>query len=275
MDSNNSVKPSVLKDTRESKGLTLEIVHEATKIPLDALKAIEEGYSSRILSPFYYRGFIKIYSEFLGLDVKEIYRQYGVDQPANQPAATPTSRKPAAGGAQPNLFLEQTQDWIGVLLKPKNLQAAGKVIAFLVLFFLLFKAGGWVAGHLHQKAAAKRVIVHKNARETLPLRATAAPVAARHTMVAAPSRNRKAEVAVRASRNVWLRVKTDGTVVFETVLRKGSLETWTAKDKIEMSGRDLQRLDMEINGKHVGFLGGGGRRISWVVITPEGLTVKK
>ena len=77
----NSSKPSILKNTREAKGLTLEIVHEATKIPMDALRAIEEGYSVRILSPFYYRGFIKIYAEFLGLDVGEMYKQYGLDQP--------------------------------------------------------------------------------------------------------------------------------------------------------------------------------------------------
>ena len=75
----NKEKPSILKSTREAKGLTLEIVHEATKIPMDALKSIEEGYSSRILSPFYYRGFIKIYAEFLGLDVGEMYKQYGLD----------------------------------------------------------------------------------------------------------------------------------------------------------------------------------------------------
>ena len=79
MDSNNE-KASVLKTTREAKGLTLEIVHEATKIPMDALRAIEEGYSVRILSPFYYRGFIKIYSEFLGLDVAEMFKQYGLDK---------------------------------------------------------------------------------------------------------------------------------------------------------------------------------------------------
>src|SRR5580698_3716220 len=89
--------------------MTLEIVHEATKIPLDALKAIEEGYSSRILSPFYYRGFIKIYSEFLGLDIAEMYKEYGLEQtpkpaaavsaaPVKKSAAKPvtTPRKPKA-----------------------------------------------------------------------------------------------------------------------------------------------------------------------------------
>ena len=43
------------------------------KSPWMPLKAIEEGYSVRLLSPFYYRGFIKIYAEFLGLDVGEKY----------------------------------------------------------------------------------------------------------------------------------------------------------------------------------------------------------
>src|SRR5665213_2145982 len=85
----NKEKPSILKDTREAKGLTLDIVHEATKIPLDALKAIEEGYSVRSLSPFYYRGFIKIYAEFLGLDVGETYKQYGLDEtPKSTTSAT-------------------------------------------------------------------------------------------------------------------------------------------------------------------------------------------
>ena len=76
----NKDKTSILKSTREAKGLTLEIVHEATKIPMDALWAIEEGYSVRILSPFYYRGFIKIYAEFLGLNVEEMYKHYGLDK---------------------------------------------------------------------------------------------------------------------------------------------------------------------------------------------------
>src|ERR1700691_55398 len=98
----NSEKPSILKNTRLAKGLTLEIVHEATKIPMDALRSIEEGYSSRILSPFYYRGFIKIYAEFLGLNVAEMYKEYGLDQPAKPTSSATVAAKkanPAGGGA--------------------------------------------------------------------------------------------------------------------------------------------------------------------------------
>ena len=164
-DSNNG-KPSILKSTREAKGLTLEIVHEATKIPMDALRAIEEGYSVRILSPFYYRGFIKIYAEFLGLDVGEIYKQYGLDQPPPKPTSSATvsvkASREAAGG--PNVFLEQMQEWFAFVFKPKTLKFIFKVIGFLLLLLLLFKMAGCIASHMNKKVE-KRIKIYRNVEE--------------------------------------------------------------------------------------------------------------
>lgn len=57
-----------LKAAREEQGFSLDMVHETTKVPLDALRAIEEGYSISSMSPFYYKGFVRIYAEFLGLN---------------------------------------------------------------------------------------------------------------------------------------------------------------------------------------------------------------
>src|ERR1039458_9810581 len=136
-DSNNE-KISILKNTRETKGLTLEIVHEATKIPMDALRAIEEGYSVRILSPFYYRGFIKIYAEFLGLDVGEMYKQYGLDQAPKPTTSSTISAKSNLRETGPIVVLEQAQEWFSFLFKPKTLKLILKFIGFLFLLFLLF-----------------------------------------------------------------------------------------------------------------------------------------
>ena len=276
-DSNNS-KPSILKNTREAKGLTLEIVHEATKIPMDALRAIEEGYSVRILSPFYYRGFIKIYAEFLGLDVGETYQQYGLDQAPKPTSSVTISAKasPASGGASqlpagPNIVLEQLQEWFAFVFKPKTLKLILKVIGFLLLFLLLFKMGGCIASHMNKKVE-KKVRVYNDVEEVKSV-----PVAPKikHEVVQAPSDDHKVEVAVRANKNTWIQVKTDGNVVFQMTLSKGSMENWSAEDRIELSGKNIEQLDMEINGKHIGSLGGGMRRIRKVVITKEGLTVKK
>jgi len=264
----NSDKPSILKSTREAKGLTLEIVHEATKIPMDALRAIEEGYSVRLLSPFYYRGFIKIYAEFLGLDVGEMYKHYGLNQaPAPSSASSAVSTPPVKSlrrEARPNVFLEQTQESLASIFKPQTFLLIFKIIGILVLLFLLFKVPGCIASHMH--------------KGTVPLKSRGQSPSARvnhESSVQAPSADNKVEVAVRASKDIWLRVKTDDQVVFQSTLSKGSMESWTAENHIELSGRDIELLDMEVNGKQIGFLGGGDRRIKKVLITQEGLTVKK
>ena len=267
----NSSKPSILKDTRTAKGLTLELVHEATKIPMDALKAIEEGYSVRILSPFYYRGFIKIYAEFLGLDVGETYKQYGLDQPAKPSTPATVSAKTSQVPAGPNLFLEQLQEWSSIIFKPKTLKLLLKIAGFALLFILLFKTAGCIASHMNKKVE-KKVRVYNDVEEvkSVPVVPKVKP-----EVVQAPSENQKVEVAVRAMRSTWLQVKTDGNVVFQMTLSKGSMENWSADSKIELSGKNIEQLDMEVNGKHIGPLGGGERRIRKVIITQEGLTVKK
>jgi cytoskeletal protein RodZ len=285
-DSNND-KPSILKSTREAKGLTLEIVHEATKIPMDALKSIEEGYSSRILSPFYYRGFIKIYAEFLGLDIAEMYKQYGLDQPPKPASvsipAVKMSRAPVPAG--PNLFLEQLQESIAVIFKPKTFKLIFKVIIFLVLLLLIFKMAGCVASHMTKKTKTSKrqtaslyqenkVITHKE-ESTEEEKPVIPPPIVKHDSVQAQSENDKVEVAVRANKDTWIQVKADDHVVFQMTLSKGSMESWSADNHIQLSGRNIEQLDMEVNGKHIGSLGGGERRIRKVLITKEGLTVKK
>ena len=68
----NKTKGRIFKEARESKGITLETVQEVTKIPMDVLRAIEEGYTVRNISPFYFKGFLKMYAQYLNLDIREI-----------------------------------------------------------------------------------------------------------------------------------------------------------------------------------------------------------
>lgn len=268
-DSHND-KPSILKSTREAKGLTLEIVHEATKIPMDALRAIEEGYSVRLLSPFYYRGFVKIYAEFLGLDVGEMYKQYGLEAPPRRTPSTTVSPGPKQEMGN-TVFLEQMQEWMAFVFKPKTRKLIFKIIGFLVLLLLLFKAAGVITSHMHKKELS----YNKHAVFSVQEKKVNAYPKIKHEVLQAQSENSKVEVAVRAIKSTWIQVKADGSVVFQMTLSKGSMESWSADNRIELSGHDIEQLDMEVNGRHIGSLGGGERRIKKVLITREGLTVKK
>ena len=88
-------------------------------------------------------------------------------------------------------------------------------------------------------------------------------------------RSKSIELTVRATKSGWLQVKTDGQVVFQSTLKKGDAETWKAESEIELSGRNINLLEFELNGKMLGALGASDRGAKRVVFTKDGLSVKK
>ena len=57
-----------LEDARKKKGISLREVSESTKIRGDYISAIETGNFEINLPEVYLRGFVRLYSKFLGLD---------------------------------------------------------------------------------------------------------------------------------------------------------------------------------------------------------------
>ncbi|SFS60086.1 helix-turn-helix domain-containing protein [Marininema halotolerans] len=67
---------SQLKQTRESKGYTLEMVQESTKIHMEYLRALENDQFDTLPSPFYVRAFLRTYAHSLGLDAQPLLDYY-------------------------------------------------------------------------------------------------------------------------------------------------------------------------------------------------------
>jgi cytoskeletal protein RodZ len=321
--SNKDNPSSVLKATREQKGISLEMVHEATKIPLDALKAIEQGYSVHRLPPFYYRGFIRIYSKYLELEEAKVLESYGIhDAPKPQPLVVREAKlKPRT---TPQAIPEDNfvKDTLKPLLKRNltgpRLRQAGKFLALLVCLFLAFKIVGCMVHNAKapkppkvQKADLKPVVpssmvkpLAKEKEKSRSKKEETPAIKIDHPIVAAPAvsevtqvkaqepkpvpaktesksesksekKSRRIELTVRATKSGWLQVKTDGQIVFQSMLKKGAAETWSASDEIELSGKNINLLEFELNGKLLGALGPTDRGAKRVVFTKDGLSVKK
>ncbi len=286
---NSNPNQSVLKQAREAKGLTLDIVHEATKVPLDVLKAIEEGYTVRSMTPFYYRGFIKIYAEFLGLDVKEVQGSYGLGPAAKKelgvsaPIASP--KKSLKAKQSPNYAKEQAQEWLSTVLTAKNFFNILKFVAVLAVLFLCVRMAGCMIQGIQSKLkekprAGSPVKVEKKLpikkQEKAPLPAVVVPVGGQQSSeIKAESSDHKVRLVVRAVKDSAIQVKADGKVVFQMTMKKGTVESWDADREILLSGKNINELDLEVNGSHLGALGSDQRRARKVRITKEGLTVNK
>jgi cytoskeleton protein RodZ len=86
---------SLLRQKRESLGLTLEKVEGFTRIHVKHLQAIESDDLSSIPSVTQARGFIRNYAAFLGMSPEEIAAQIGGTRPRPSPPPAP-SGMPAA-----------------------------------------------------------------------------------------------------------------------------------------------------------------------------------
>ncbi len=286
----------ILKQEREAQGLSLDIVHEATKIPLDALRAIEEGYTIRMLSPFYYRCFLKMYAGYLGIDASQVIEDYKeeelpqhIDQEVEEFQIPPWIT---------NFFTRKRKRKIviavGVIL---GLFLFLKTIGFLISLGTrpLAKkdsAGTKIAETKTVKKETKKVVEkkQKEVRQEPPkiavprvipkvepkVQPAPRPKSVAVVPIPVPVLAVKKEIAltVRAKQNSWLRVRTDGMIVFQSTLRLGDVETWMADDEIEISGKNINQLEFELNGKMIGTLGRKDRNAKKVVITKNGLSVK-
>ena len=259
-----------LKANREKRGISLQTIHEGTKIPLDVLKAIEEGYKIRTLSPVYYKGFIKMYAQYLGVDVSQLTEEERSEAPTS---LTTVSHPPLR-----TVEKKYKKNFPFKIEKLLVLIGGGILVLFLlsqlVIFIVQkipFKKSNSVKVTSNIREQAKKVkkekatpavyvpppvmnkpkvaapvpskpLVENILAETTPtttvLKEETSPIAPPPPAVAEKSK-KKIKLTVRAKKITWLQIQQDGEIVFQSTLKKGESESWTALDSIEISGRSI------------------------------------
>lgn len=113
-----------LKKARQEKGISLDAVSEDLKIQIRFLEALEEQQFNIFSSPVHVTGFLKNYSEYLGLDSKQMLAFYRRDY--GEAGQTLNNFKPV--GAKLPVFT------------PDKLAGISIVFIFLAFFsYLLFQ----------------------------------------------------------------------------------------------------------------------------------------
>ena len=284
----NRPRGEILKEAREAQGMALLTVHESTKIPMDVLKAIEEGYTVRTLSPFYLKGFVKMYAQYLGVDVSQVLEPI---LPKEKSAERVKDEKPVTFSADPLARFDFQK-----YLTKGNQQLLLKGLSVMVAVFLVLRIAGCIRDAREKKAETSNNPVpvvesgapDKNApsreekkdEEKKTVAAAPAPVPKNQSQPkeekpSPPAQQAKeVRLTVKAKKSGWLQVKVDGSLVFQSILNSGSTETWQADQSIELSGKNIHSLEYEVNGK-VLELGRADRSARRVVITKDGFSVKQ
>ena len=104
------------------------------------------------------------------------------------------------------------------------LHTAHNLLAMVI--FGLFKLGNFIA---HRHAASSKKTKLAAAAVGVPEKKIAPVVNLKRIQNLSPIR-----LGIRAKENCWVKLKADGRMLFQGILKRGRSENWEAKEKIEL-----------------------------------------
>ncbi len=252
---------SLLRQTREARGLTLTEVANDTFIRSQYLQALEEADLSRLPEPVYVQGFLKRYANYLGLDGEALSRQALPFLLAKTPQALPP---PTAVSKQP-----------AFALRPFHLWAAYVVLVVLAvggLSALLDGRGSpfghWLASLQSGEGSQPQPrSANSPGRSPEPTLRQMFPTLEQWTRIqgvfpdlleaqAEGKRRKPVRLDIRVvERPSWLRVIADGKTVFEATLQPGAELNWEAEQSIVLRTGNAGGVLVTFNDRHLGVMG--------------------
>lgn len=227
-----------LKKERELKGFDLDEVFIKIKINPEVLKALEENRADSLIGFIYAKSFLKKYSNFLGLDGESLCKEYEQSH-KERLKVLPIGK----------IILERPKGQ-----KPKIPQ---KIFVIIVLFLII---GGGVLGAGLLIKKIKMALPKKKDSSSLVVEDATIPVSI--------AKKEKLILTIKTTDKVWVKVKSDNEVIFQSILPKNSKEFWQADDnfelwigkpevvKLNLNGRDLSlSKDKKIKGLRINHQG--------------------
>ena len=232
---------------RESRGLTVDRIASATRIPVRYIEALERDDVRALPARPYLRGFVAAYGRELGLDPADAVARYFAD------LGPPPPPEPVAA-------VDVTSD------EPSYSRAWG--IAALVLAVLLAVPAfnRWRSGvEPPQPPVAGTTGTGPAVPAATATVGPSAPTATdRGATVPGPN---DLVVSMTFQRPCWLSASTDGTRVVYKTMEPGSTQVLKASREIRMRVGDAGAVAWTVNGRTLAPLGGPGE-VRTVVLTP-------
>ena len=273
----------ILKEAREKKPFTIDQVQKQTRIHITVLKALEEGRCDEILTPTYVRSFLKKYAEYLGLDSRSVLGEYAKMNPAKpaQNVAVKSAIEPARPIDLSITFPVIKAAAIGIIIIAIIAVAAGGMInAFKALGKARASSKVKPAATVIRPAAAtakKKAAAKPAAQKDIPTKSDspakpAAPLAQQSAAPAVISKSTPIKLILRVNRQTMIKLRVDGNLIFERVLSPGTVESFTANDRINIYTAKAEAIELFLNGRSLGSPGKGIMKN--IEITRSGLKIK-
>ncbi len=250
-----------LKNIREEKKIPVAQVAQELKTSMDIIQAIDNNEYERLPAPIYVKGYLRSYAKYMGLDGEAIVELYKKLYP------TETKQE---------LVLEK-QKLPGInfnwqkLFQPKVLipLCAIPLALILLLVFFLFRPAK------QEPLSPQSPLKSRPVREATQQPAQPEPPekiiepSALVTPLKTPI-----SLTAKTTDAVWLRIHTDGKLIFEGILAKGEQKNWTATSEFKLRIGNPGNLNLIVNDQQLGRVSPYGGPVN-AIINKDGIEVEK
>lgn len=252
---------STLKDARAKKSVSLEDVHAKIKIHPRVLQLLEENKFEKLPSPLFVKSFLRSYAEFLELNAGELIEAYEKE-----------------GRKEPEqvLFIKPAE----MREKIRRRQDFDKKFFVWPLAAILIAGAVWGGvAFLKQSGAGISKTLPASSQKKADPKKTAVMQAQSDGWIRSTvqgnfpnlEKTTALKLKIKALDNVWLRVTCDGKVLFQSILKRGSSEVWTASTAIEIWTGNSSNMALSLNGFSLGSPGRGV--VKKLTVTHQGVKI--
>jgi cytoskeletal protein RodZ len=241
-----------LKTAREGKGLTLRQIYERTKIPIDHLEAIDNGNNENLPEPVYVAGFIKRYSQCVGLDGDLLAMDYREDSYAKE------HEKQKAFSHQMAPVYVKSHDFNAI--KINNKPPTYKTFLFPFLLIIIILSGvAWFAKEQANNGIADPNIA--SLKETTSHLSTQTDTKQQNNKTDPTAESTKEQtnipkqLSLSANQHVWVEVKaiSSGENLFNGFLEQGERRDFQDSEGLRIIAGNGGSISVDFRGKIESF----------------------
>lgn len=226
-----------LRTAREKKGVTLDQAQRQTHIHSTVLSALEGGRSDEVLTPTYVKSFLKKYSSYLGLDPSQMIKEYSM--------LHPDSDSLTSGLAGTGTVLKNRRGLSGYW------RTLGRVFFIAVcVFSLVMIARGavrFIKAHYKPSVGKSYAQIKKPRAVSAKQPQKKAADKPQNQQISIPD-NEQITLMMKVKAEVYVGAKRDGVLLFRRLIPKGTIETLTADQKLNISIAKAKSVELVLNG---------------------------
>ena len=265
-----------LKTAREASNLTLQTLHQRTRIDLKFLQAIEDG-NFEIIDEVYIRAFIKSYAKSVGLSETETLKKFDLAKAGHlidDEVHEVKSEKEESANKEKKKVVFTSENLASQYYENKKPAKIDPRLYFLGAIIVVLSIAGYF---IFLSSNSGKIIVespvNKNADET-PKVERFDLVESDTISVPQPTLADSISLNIAASSKSWIRVSKDSNSPFEFTLQANESKKLAADSVFSLLIGNAGGIKIELNGKPLEFQGKMGE-IKNILIDTSGIKYLK